>query len=45
MAKQNQAILTMRKSVANSRNRQSRPVLIEGIEESSPPIAGRLVEL
>ena len=26
-------------------SRQSRPVLIEGIEESSPPIAGRLVEL
>jgi len=35
MAKQNQAILTMRKSVASSRKRQSRPVLIEGIEESS----------
>ena len=45
MTKKNQATLAIRKSVANSRNRQSRPVLIEGIEESSPPIAGRLVEL
>ena len=31
--------------MASSRYRHSRPVLIEGIEESSPPIAGRLVEL
>ena len=45
MAKKNQATLRIRKSVASSRNRHSRLVLIEGIEESSPPIAGRLVEL
>lgn len=45
MAKKNQATLTIRKSVVSNRKRQSRPVLIEGIEESSPPIAGRLVEL
>ena len=45
MAKQNQAILTIRKSMASSRYRHSWLVLIEGIEKSSPPIAGRLVEL
>ena len=43
IARQNHATLKIRYRAESSRNRQSRPVLIEGIEESSPPIAGRLV--
>ena len=45
IARKNHATLKIRYRVESSRYRQSRPVLIEGIEESSPPIAGRLVEL
>lgn len=45
IARKNHATLKMRCRVESSRSRQSRPVLIEGIEESSLPMAGRLVEL
>ena len=45
IARKNHATLKIRYRVESSRNMQSRPVLIEGIEESSPPIAGRLVVL
>lgn len=45
IARKNHATLRIRYKVERSRNRQSRLVLIEGIEESSLPIAGRLVEL
>ena len=44
IARKNHATLKIRYRVESSRYRQSRPVLIEGIEESSPPIAGRLVK-
>ena len=45
IARKNHATLKIRYRVESSRNRHGRPVLIEGIEESSPPSAGRLVEL
>ena len=45
IARKNHAALKIRYRVKRIRSRQSRPVLIEGIEESYPPFAGRLVEL
>lgn len=45
ITRKNHATLKIRYRVKRIRSRQSRPVLIEGIEESSPPIGGRLVEL